>query len=71
MIFIHTLIIYDKSYMPVRNSFNVIKVYSSQVILILSMKSLIIEEEKSQISDKIYTKMEHQFRLHMIRNYNK
>lgn len=57
--------------MPVRNSFNVIKVYSSQVILILSMKSLIIAGEKSQISDKIYTKMEHQFRLHMIRNYNK
>lgn len=68
MIFIHTLIIYDKIYcctsvevfqnisyiflcMPDRNRLNVIKKHSSHAVLILSMKSLIIEEEKYQITD--------------------
>lgn len=68
MIFIHTLIIYNKIYcstslevfqnisytflcMPDRNRLNVIKEHSSHVVLILSMKSLIIEEEKYQITD--------------------
>lgn len=69
MIFIHTLIIYDKIYcstslktfqnisyifflyMTDKNRLNVIKEHSSHVVIILNMKSLIIEEEKYQITD--------------------